>query len=189
MDESLRTKEYEVAKKYTKSVSRFIFGAESPSTWTKVVFYLNLVLGGLLLVWHILSYYAFSMKDLVLEKKNIDVEELLIKRAEELHLAPTDFLNKLLNFELISIFVWTIFLVGLIFLWRRMKIAFWIHFITLVAYYGVLILFLNLNFFNQDVSISDKVILGLIISSLMLFYIFLFRQKRKEREILENSEE
>jgi|GEM_PF-5016545 len=176
---SLETKEFVVAKKYVKTFGTWMFGQEKPGIWTQLVFYVNLLIAFIFLIWHLLSYYVLSMSTLIYEQKKIDIAALLQKRAEDLGLSKEYFEEHLMNFQLINISIWIIFVVGLIVLWRRKSIAFWIHGFCLIAYYCVLFFYMNFKFFNLDIQLSDKIMLGVSILTLSVFYLTDYLQKKK----------
>lgn len=174
MDESLKSKEFIYAKKYAKTIEQWILGKESPKTWLKVVFFINLAIGLILLLWHVMSLYALNTSDLILEKKGIDIIRLLENHALAIGLNPEGIIERLIYFQYASISIWSIFLIGLIFLWRRKGFSFWIHGFCILAYYGTIIFFFNLKFFNLDIRIADKIMLGIVIISLGIAYLILY---------------
>lgn len=176
---SLETKEFVVAKKYVKTFGTWMFGQEKPGIWTQLVFYVNLLIAFIFLIWHLLSYYVLSMSTLIYEQKKIDIAALLQNRAEDLGLSKEYFEEHLMNFQLINICIWIVFVIGLIVLWRRKSIAFWIHGFCLIAYYCVLFFYMNFKFFNLEIQLSDKIMLGVAILTLSVFYLADYLQKKK----------
>lgn len=186
---SLETKEFIVAKKYVKTFGTWMFGQEKPGIWTQLVFYVNLLIAFIFLIWHLLSYYVLSMSTLIYEQKKIDIAALLQKRAEDLGLSKEYFEEHLINFQLINICIWIIFVAGLVVLWRRKSIAFWIHGFCLIAYYCVLFFYMNFKFFNLDIQLSDKIMLGISILTLSVFYLADYLQKKKAMKAEQTSME
>ena len=186
---SLETKEFIVAKKYVKTFGTWLFGQEKPGIWTQLVFYVNLLIAFIFLIWHLLSYYVLSMSTLIYEQKKIDIAALLQKRAEDLGLSKEYFEEHLINFQLINICIWIIFVAGLVVLWRRKSIAFWIHGFCLIAYYCVLFFYMNFKFFNLDIQLSDKIMLGISILTLSVFYLADYLQKKKAMKAEQTSME
>lgn len=163
-------------------VRNAIFGKKKPDGYTQVTFYINSIIWFTFLIWHLLSYFAFSLRDLIFEEKKIDVTTLIYCRGEELGFEARDFLARVLNLHIYSAIAWGIFFIGLVLLWRKSRWAIYTIFIGMAAYYSILILYMSLDFFNQDVTLFDKVLLSFMGFNLLIY--FMINRWRKAREIV-----
>lgn len=186
MDESLESVEFRLAKKYAKTIEQWLLGKDTPALWMRIVFLINLGISLVFIVWHGLSLYALSTSDLILEKKGIDIVSILQNHAEVIGLNPATILDRLLVFQYISVGVWSLFLIHLIFFWRKKLFAFWVHLFCVLAYFGTIIFYFNFNFFNQDIRLSDKVLLGIVIVSLGVSYAVLYARRNQPMPSNEN---
>ena len=158
-----------------------VFGKKKPDGYTRVTFYINSVIWFTFLIWHLLSYFAFSLRDLIFEEKKIDVTTLIYCRGEELGFEARDFLARVLELHIYSAIAWGIFFVGLVLLWRKNRWAIYTLLISIAAYYTLLIIYMSLNFFNQDVTLFDKVLLSFMGINLLIY--FIINRWRTKREM------
>ena len=162
-------------------VRNAIFGKKKPDGYTRVTFYINSIIWFTFLIWHLLSYFAFSLRDLIFEEKNIDVTSLITSRGEELGFVAMDFLNHILELHLFSVISWGIMFLGMVLLWRKSRWAIYTILISFASYYALLILFMSLDYFNQDVTFFDKVLLSFMGINLLIY--FIINRWRTKREI------
>jgi hypothetical protein len=158
-----------------------IFGKRKPDGYARFTLYINLVIWFTFLIWHLLSYFAFSLRDLIFEEKKIDLTTLIYCRGEELGFEATDFLNRILQFHIYSAIVWGVFFLGLVLLWRKSRWAIYTLFVSVATYYYLLIMYISLDFFNQDVTLFDKVLLSF--TGINLFIYFIINRWRTKREL------
>lgn len=148
-----------------------IFGKTKPDGYTRLTFYVNTLLWFMFLVWHLLSYFAFSLRDLIFEEKNIDVTTLIYCRGEELGFEASDFLIRILQLHIYSALAWGIFFIALALLWRKNKWSVFVFLLALVLYYYLLIGYMSLSFFNQDITYFDKALLTFIGCNLLVYFL------------------
>ena len=65
-------------------VRNFIFGKKKPDVFTRVTFYINMLIWFMFFLWNIVSYIAISSRNLILDMKGIPVEEIIEVRGVEL---------------------------------------------------------------------------------------------------------
>lgn len=164
-------------------IHHFIFTKTKPSILTRIIFYIGLMIILCFLVWHTISLYVIQNRDLILTNKHINVEQLIICRGEQLGFKSFSFLNKLIQFHSYSIIIWLTFLGALILFWRKSSTAFYLFLAGYIAYFGVLLFIMNMRFFNEDITLFDKVSLSLL--ALMLIPYFLFSKIRNSESTLE----
>lgn len=166
-----------------------IFGKRKPNGYTRFTLYVNLVIWITFLVWHLLSYFAFSLRDLIFEEKKIDVTTLIYCRGEELGFEAMDFLNRILHFHIFSAIAWGIFFLGLVLLWRKSRWAVYTLLMSVAAYYYLLIIYISLDFFNQDVTLFDKVLLSFMGLNLLIYFVINRWRTKRELAFLEALKE
>ncbi len=141
------------------------------------------------LIWHLLSYFAFSLRDLIFEEKKIDVTTLIYCRGEALGFEARNFLSHVLLLHLYSAIVWGFFFFGLALLWRKSRWAIYVLAISFASYYSLLILFMNIDYFNQDVTFSDKVLLSFSGLNLLICFIINKWKTKRDQAFLEKINE
>lgn len=169
-------------------IHRFIFGKQLPDHYTRWTFRFNLLIVLLFLFWHGVSFYVIDLRDLIYEQKNINVEQLIFCRGEKLGFSSFYFLRKLIEYHLYSIFVWLVFLAGLILLWRKSTSVIYLFLGGFIAYFGIIFFVMNIKFFHEDTTLFDKVVLSIFAGNLLLyFYIQHIIRKRKTRSEQEET--
>lgn len=140
----------------------FIFGKKSPDRFTKFIVFTNLLIWLCFSCWHMISYFAISMRDLILEEKKINVEALIFQRGIELGFSPYQFLNHSIKYHFISVFAWGFVFLGLVLLWRKQRIFSFFIYIGLVSYVAILFLFMGRKYIATDVTFLDKIWFGYV---------------------------
>lgn len=160
-----------------EQVRRIIFGNKEPDNYTKLTFFVVLFYWLIFTVWSLAFYLTISYRQLIMEQKRIPVEQIIEQRGQELGFAPHEFLSRLQTTQSIALICWTSVLLGLILLWRK-KSSF-IYFIAggLLFYTGMLMFYMNYNYFKEDITLFDKI--GLLICAVMsgMYYLMLKREK------------
>lgn len=123
------------------------------------------------LSWHLISYAVITMRNMIFEEKKIDVETMIFCRGEALGFESENFLEHLLNFHLFSAISWGIIFAGLALLWRKKQFSIYVIGIGTAAYFFLLMLYMGINYFNQDTSLFDKVTLSVFGVNLLLYFI------------------
>ena len=155
----------------------FIFGKTKPDAYTRVTFYMNLIIWITFMFWNVASYFTIASRQLILSQKGIDVAEIITNRGIELGFEDGDFLSRLLTFHGVSIICWGIIFIGLVLLYRK-RSAF-IYFILggLIFYVGMSMFYLNFSYFVEDTTTYDKIALLIMITSTVL-HSFLMKNER-----------
>lgn len=156
-------------------VRDFIFGKKSPDRFTKLIVYSNLLIWICFTTWHLISYAAVSLRDLIYEEKKINVEALIFQRGIELGFSPYQFLNHVIKYHFMSIFAWGFIFIGLVLLWRKRKLFSFFIYIGLVSYTAILFIFMGSKYIVSDISFLDKVWIGYLFVSCTLAAILLPR--------------
>lgn len=158
-------------------LKHLIFGSKRPDIYTLSTFFVNLFIGFVFFLWEILSVIAITSRELIWQQKGVSVEAIINDRGEQLGFTHGKFIEYLTTVHSIGLICWGIFLIGLIFLYRKKE--FFIYFTVgpLVFYAGMLIFYLNFTYFLEDTTGFDKVVLLISLLSLLLHY-FLLRSER-----------
>lgn len=154
----------------------FLFGEEKPDGYTQVTFYINLVIWAIFFLWSCISYFAISLRSVIEEQKSIPVEGILMNRGIELGFQPSDFLDRLMTFHLISIVCWIAVFIGLVLLWRKDLRFAYFFFGGTVFYIGVLLFYLNLDYYSEDTTFFDKISF-IAMNALSILYFFLLKKE------------
>jgi len=155
-----------------------VFGKRKPDIFTRVTFYINIVLWMCFMLWNLIGYFAISSRDMITEMKNIQVEKIIAARGIELGFEPSDFISRLTVVHGVGIFCWAAVFFGLILLFRKRKQ--FIYFILggVLFYIGLNIFYLSFQFFREDVTSFDKISLLIILMSTVI-HSFLMKNERR----------
>jgi len=162
-----------------RQLQRFVFGEVTPDNFTQFTFYLNLFFWFVFIVWSVVSSATLSFRHLILEYKQIPIEEIIMKRGEILGFEPDDFLNRLITTYSVSIILWSLVFVGLVLLWRKNK--FFIYFLGggVILNVAMLVFYMSYTFFKEDTTLFDKIGLLAMLSSTFMYY-FLLKKETDE---------
>ena len=155
-----------------------VFGKRKPDIFTRVTFYINMVIWLIFMLWNVIGYIAISSRDMITEVKGVQVEEIITRRGIELGFEPTDFISRLAVLYGIGAFCWAAVFIGLILLYRKRKQ--FVYFIVggVVFYIGLNIFYLSFQFFREDTTSFDKIILLIIVLSTII-HSFLMNNERR----------
>lgn len=157
---------------FLRQFRNLIFGKKAPDMYTRITFYMNVVIWTTFLIWEILSYFALTSSELFIQKKGIPIHSIVEKRGLALGFEEGEFLNRLVTFHAISIICWIIFFVGLILMYRKMKKYIYFTLSPLIFFIGMNIFYLSFTYFMEDTTAYDKIaLLVLIISNIVHSYL------------------
>ncbi len=154
-------------------VKNLIFGENNPELIFKITIYINLIIWSIFLLWHTLSYFAISFRDIILEEKKINVEILILNRGSELGYDPSVFMNRLLNFHSFSMFLWLLIFVGIALMWRQKLIFKYFIGIPLILYLIFMFFYLGLPYYKEDTTFFDKLMFIIFLINTVFYYIML----------------
>jgi len=155
-----------------------IFGKKKPDIYTRITFYINIILCTTFLLWSGITYFAIISRDWIWNNKGIPVKSIIERRGSELDFASGDFLNRLQVANAISIFCWIVFFVGLVLLYRKKKQFLYLTLVPLVIYIGINTFYLSFSYFIQDTTMFDKIAL-LILALSLIVHSYLMGNERK----------
>ncbi|MCR9174193.1 MAG: hypothetical protein NXI10_16980 [bacterium] len=146
----------------------WIFGKKRPDIYTNLTFITNLVIWMLFLIWSGFSYFAVNSRDWILQQKGIGVTTIINNRGKELGFEDGVFIERMETASLIAILCWVVFFVGLVLLYRKKRIFVYFALIPLLAYIGLNSLYLGLDYFVEDITLFDKILLLISLVSLSI---------------------
>lgn len=155
----------------------FVFGKNKPDVFTLLTFYINLICCIVFLAWNITGYIAITSREMILEFKGINVEEIIHNRGIALRFEPVDFIGRLTTFYAIGVICWGVVFFGLILLYRKRKTFAYFIFGGTLFYFGMHIFYLSFQYFREDTTSTDKILLLIVITSTLL-HTLLMRNER-----------
>lgn len=161
---------------YILQLRDWIFGKVAPTLFVKLGFYFMTIVGFVFFFWNIMSGFAFSMRYVVSENRNVSVKDFLYERAVELEIHPDYILPKLTTFYSVSALCWLVFLFGMVLFWRQKKLFFVISVASIIFYLGMAIFYVGGLFFWEEFTITDKILIFATLAILSV-YRFLFLEK------------
>jgi hypothetical protein len=155
-----------------------VFGKRKPDIFTRVTFYINMVIWLIFMLWNVIGYIAISSREMITEVKGIEVEEIIAARGIELGFEPADFITHLAVLFGVGTLCWIAVFFGLILLYRKRRQ--FVYFIVggVVFYIGLNIFYLSFQFFREDTTSFDKIALLIIVLSTII-HSFLMNNERR----------
>lgn len=159
-----------------------IFGKRKPDFITKITFYANLVLWSTFMLWSVISTYTISAREFIYKEKHIPVEYIINKRGQELGFSNNDFVDHLSTYHLAGLILWAIVFVGLVLLFRKMKVFIYFFLGPVVVYLLLTIFYLGWTYFIHDTTTFDKVALAIMLISGGVYY-YMIKDREYDEEL------
>lgn len=156
----------------------FVFGKQKPDMYTLLTFYINLICCVVFLAWNITGYIAVTSREMIFEFKGINVEAIIHQRGVELGFSPVDFVDRLTTFYAIGVICWGVVFFGLILLYRKRRTFAYYLFGGTFFYIGMHLFYLNFQYFKEDTTSFDKVLLLIVITSTLLHTLLMRNERR-----------
>jgi hypothetical protein len=156
----------------------FIFGKESPDTYTKFSFFLALVIWAIFLIWSVLGTVAIRMREVIFDQKEIDVTAMIEQRGTELGFEPNAFIGRLEAFHALSIGFWGVVFIGLVLLWRKNERFIYVFFTGCGLYLLFMWVMLGFGYYSQDTTFFDKIAFAILVLHTAVYAFFLKREKQ-----------
>ncbi len=182
MSETASIYDQDKQKTFLSKVTILIFGEKRPDVYTFSAFLLNLIIGLIFTIWEILSLIAITSRELIWTKKGISVEAIINQRGEALGFPHGKFIEYLQTVHSIGLILWLVFLVGTVFIYRKSLTFIYLTTIPIVLFVGMLIFYLNFQYFLEDTTTFDKLALLVSLLSLLIHY-FLLRLEKTNGKI------
>lgn len=145
----------------------FILGKRKPDGFTRISFTIALFIWLILTVWNAISYFVLLSAEIIHENKGFSVKEIIRNHGRKMGFNGQEFLDALTSFYLYNLFIWGLIFIGLVFMYRKMKVYPLLVFGGLIVHFAYMFFILGLQYFIEDVSFFDKVcyavFLGIII--------------------------
>lgn len=155
---------------YILQLRNWIFGKEKPEVWTRIAFFICLPIVLINLLWHAISYFAFSAREVIYQNKKVDIAALAQKRAGELQMNEGDAIELLSTFHAISMILWLLAFVGLVCLYRRKKIFVVITVGSFFLYLAMMGFYLGGAYVWKETTNADKLLLTIYAAVLLGIY-------------------
>ena len=162
----------------------FLLGKRKPDGFTRICFSISLFAWVLLTAWNAISYFVLLSADIIYENKGFSVKEIIRMNGQKMGFNGQEFLDALTNFHLYNLFIWALIFVGLLFMYRKMKVYPLIVFSGLIVHFIYMFFILGLQYFLEDVSFFDK-ILYIVIVLIFIVHSWLMNKEKKEIEQIE----
>ena len=166
-------------------LSNLILGKKKPAGIYRYVFYGNLLISISFLFWHLTAFVSiFFRNEIFAHKEGLHVNEILMSEAHNLGFQSVDFIWKLEFFHALSFLSWLFILFSGIILWRRLSGYLTIYFISLLAYFLLIISIMGVKYFVTELTNYDQfsILLLTLIMFLPLFYPYFNKQMNIEAE-------
>lgn len=148
-----------------------MLGRKRPDGFTRLLFTINLIAWFLLMIWNFLSYVAIQMSDFIKEHKNFSVNAIIRRHGRELGFIEDNgesFLQAVSQFYFINIFIWILVFVGLLLMYRKLKIYPMVLLGSLLIHFILLLIMLGLQYFIESISLFDKFLYAMLVLSVLL---------------------
>ncbi len=159
-----------------KSIRDWVLGSTQPDIYTRLAFYINLIITFLFLAWNTVVFIVMQFQDLILKHKTVDLKTLLEKQFSKAHIPTEDILEKMESFNQLQFIIWFTILFSSILLYRKKALFIWF----LIAPVLILIFFsiylFNGQFFQAYFSNFDQVALLILILNSIFYFIKLNRE-------------
>jgi len=158
----------------------FILGKRKPDGFTRISFMISLFIWLLLAVWNAISYFVVLSADVIYENKGISVKAIIRNHGKKMGFNGQEFLESLTNFYLSNLFIWGLIFIGLVFMYRKIKIYPLLIFGGLIIHFSYMFFILGLQYFIEDVSFFDK-ICYVIFLGIVILHSWLLNKEKAER--------
>ena len=155
----------------------FIFGTKIPDTYTKFSFFLALAGWAIFMLWSVIGTVVIRMRDLIVDNKEIDVTALIEARGIALGFEPGIFIGRLEAFYALSIVCWTVVFIGLVLLWRKNELFFFVYFTGCGCYLLLMWTILGFGYYSRDTTFFDKIAFAAVAGHTAVYAYFLKREK------------
>ena len=160
-------------------ISNLILGKNKPSGIYRFVFYGNLLISLSFLLWHLIAFVSIFFRNEIFEhKQNLNVNEILINEAYKLGFQSVDFILKLEFFHGLAVICWGFILFSGILLWRQLSGYLSIYFISLMAYFLLILSLMGIRYLLFEFSNYDQFSILLLTLIMLLPFIYPFFKKK-----------
>lgn len=165
----------------------FILGKRKPDGFTRISFLITIFIWLLLSVWNAISYFVLLSADIIYENKGFSVKEIIRIHGRKMGFNGQEFLESLTNFYFYNLFIWGVIFLGLVFMYRKLKVYPLIIFGGLIIHFAYMFFALGLQYFIEDISFFDKICYAVFIG-IVIIHSWLMNKERNESIQLSQNE-
>jgi hypothetical protein len=166
-----------VKKRKEKDLLRIFLGNEEPDAYTKLTFYILLIVSMLFLIWNVVGFIAISYQHLLYTHRHVEIDAIFAQRGSQLGFTAEEFTHRLSVLFIASICCWTVILGALALLWRKNTRYFPILIVCAIFYIAMHLFYLGYGYFKTDTSAFDKIALLTLFAVAILHSLILKREK------------
>ncbi len=159
-----------------KSIRDWVLGSTQPDIYTRLAFYINLIITFLFLAWNTVVFIVMQFQDLILTHKTVDLKTLLEKQFSKAHIPTEDILEKMGSFNQLQFIIWFTVLFSSILLYRKKTLFIWFLIAPVLALIFFSIYLFNGQFFQAYFSNFDQIALLILILNSIFYFIKLNRE-------------
>lgn len=159
----------------------FILGKRKPDGFTRISFLITIFIWLLLSVWNAISYFVLLSADIIYENKGFSVKEIIRIHGRKMGFNGQEFLESLTSFYFYNLFIWGVIFIGLVFMYRKLKVYPLIIFGGLIIHFGYMFFALGLQYFIEDISFFDKICYAIFLG-IVIIHSWLLNKEKNEQE-------
>lgn len=159
----------------------FILGKRKPDGFTRISFLITIFIWLLLSVWNAISYFVLLSADVIYENKGFSVKEIIRIHGRKMGFNGQEFLESLTSFYFYNLFIWGLIFIGLVFMYRKLKVYPLIIFGGLIIHFGYMFFALGLQYFIEDISFFDKICYAIFLG-IVIIHSWLLNKEKNEQE-------
>jgi hypothetical protein len=163
-----------------------VFGKNVPGGYTMVTVVSGGILSLWLWLWHVLRWFALFNRDLIEQRRGVEVEDMVRFTSLVYKMDASTFLQSLEHFHLISSICWFFILIGIVSIYRKTSAFYWIIFPFLLILLLLYPIFFNWYYFWYETGSTER-ILFLAITVIFCMYGILLRMDLTTDESTLNS--
>lgn len=158
----------------------FVLGRKKPDGFTRLSFLIVSFIWLLLAAWNAISYFVLLSADVIYENKGFSVKEIIRIHGRKMGFNGQEFLESLTDFYFYNLFIWGVIFIGLVFMYRKLKMYPLFVFGGLIVHFSYMIFVLGLQYFLEDVSFFDKICYAAFIVVIVIHSWLLNKEQREE---------
>jgi hypothetical protein len=147
---------------------QFLLGKKKPDSFTRLIFFINLMGVLLMTFWNLLSYMAILLSDFIKSNKGFSVNAIIRRNGRNLGFEGQDFLEAISLYYFLNIFVWLAVLFSLLLMYRKIKTYSLFYFSALGVHFTLMFWMIGLQYFIEDITWFDKMIYAVLIISTLI---------------------
>lgn len=160
---NIENNESKMFQPYLLHAKKIVLGTPTPSLYTKIVFYIGIIISFIFELWNLVSYFILTSPSYLKQNKGIDVIAIIEFRGRNLGFEEDKLYDALKLFHFSAIIVWLCIIIGLVLLWRQIKWASYVIVGGILIFYSCMFFFLGITYFKEDTTLFDKLSVSLLL--------------------------